>query len=76
MTTTTYRIPAEGDTCRSCRRGTLKAFRHRQPDGARGDQRHCFNGLPRGEHLCVGTCHKPGLLCSNCRLLTDMSGLG
>lgn len=65
--------------------GELKPTTHRAEGGARrdpkekkegvrqGDQKRCFNGLLKSDHICVATCSKPGLFCVNCRNLIDIS---
>ncbi len=48
-------------------------YEHRLPGTPFKDQSLCFNGKPKSEHICIDECSKPGRLCRNCRLLTDLS---
>jgi hypothetical protein len=47
----------------------------RDPRGGtrRGEQKLCFNGKVKAEHICVAECRKSGLMCLNCHNLIDTS---
>jgi hypothetical protein len=63
----------QGRRCGACG-GELEPFEHRAPGSEHKDQSLCFNGIPKAGHICVATCSKPGLVCSGCRMLVDLSG--
>ena len=57
-----------------CPAPDLIPYDHRLPGSPYTDQALCFNGRRKDAHRCVAECSKPGRLCRNCRLLTDLSG--
>lgn len=55
-----------GDACPTCPNGTLVRFEYRP--GSKGDDKVCFNGIPKSDHRCVAECTLIGLICRSCNM--------